>query len=84
MAETNKTDQLKSKMLGTGGDNPPAPSNPATNGMKHYADERTSIVRQSCLKSAAQVIAGFTYKTEVEALEAVKIMAEGLENWVNR
>lgn len=52
-------------------------SEPPTH-MKHYQSEREAIVRQSCLKAAAQVSApGSTPEHVIK-------MAEEFEAWVNR
>jgi hypothetical protein len=54
--------------------------------MKHYTDERTSIVRQSCLKAAVGILGLSTEKstTDKALIKRAITLAEGLESWVNR
>jgi len=77
------TEKLKSKMDKTGGDTPPvSPSVP--NHIKHYQSEQRSIVRQSCLKAAIQiVVATNVVETNINVKEAMRI-AEEFEAWVHR
>jgi hypothetical protein len=60
-------------------------SDPPTH-IKHYRNEQQAIIRQSCLKSAVQLLEGkVNGKTNIEntAKTALEI-AELFESWVNR
>lgn len=79
----NKTGLLKDKMKGDNKKETPAKAEH----MKHYTNERESIIRQTCIKAAAQVMSGCEIAegaTVGQIAERVVTLAEIFETWVNR
>jgi len=74
LANKELAEKIDSKLKGT---------EPAVH-MKHWQKDQVAITRQSSLKSAAAIISGFRYNSELEAQEATIKMAEAFESWVLR
>ncbi|MFN5251389.1 MAG: hypothetical protein ACK5DE_10090 [Bacteroidota bacterium] len=70
---TDKTDALKKGL---------AKEKPVVQHMKHYANERESIIRQTCLKAAVELAKD--RKAEYKTPQQVVDIAAFFEKWVNR
>lgn len=75
----DKTEKLVNAVVG---ESSPPTTLLGSKHIQHYQNEQHAIIRQSCLKSAAEIIKGFNYENEEAAQEALIKMAQGLVDWV--
>lgn len=84
IANSDLAEQIAGVVLN--GQPSPSVSESTPNHIKHYRNEQISIIRQSCLKTAAGFLSETVkeYKSISELEKRMFILAEKMEKWVTR